>query len=77
MLVDGAFIIDLIRAATIPILDFGFWMFDLLCGKVDKLRRRDVETVAVSVEITAIAASVTGILDFRLWILELILYPEV
>jgi hypothetical protein len=77
VLMDGAFVIDLIRAATIPILDFGFWIFDLLCGKVDNLRRGDVKTVAVSVEITAIAAGIAKVLNFEFWVLSLFLDPAI
>ena len=63
MRMDGAFVINLIRATAIPILDFRFWIFDLLRGEVDEFRRGNVEPVAVGVEIAAVAAGVAKVLS--------------
>ena len=74
---DRAFVINLIRAADVPIFDCRLPILDFLSGEVDKFRRGNVKPVAVGVEIAAVAAGITGILDFRSWILDLLFDPAV
>ena len=75
MRVDRAFVINLMRAAAgrhrryIFLTDF--------FGKIHKFRRGNVESVAVGVEIAAVAAGIAGILDFRFWILDLLVEPAI